>query len=170
MVFWCSSSCRGFDAKYSFGGLPPLVVVSDVILFRNWSKLLFWRPASSRGGFFFNSTWQKMPHSLLVAPLLLWRFVASLLKTHAKFYDGGRRFLLSYNVYWKTDAKYSSGGPPPLAVVSPWTRNENWCQTLFRLPSSSCDGFLFNSYWKLMRNAFLVALFPLWWILTENWC
>jgi hypothetical protein len=38
---------------------------------------------------------------------------------------------------------------------------------LFWLPSSSCGGFLSNSYRKLMPNALLATLLRLWWFLIE---
>ena len=67
----------------------------------------------------------------------------------------------------KTNAKCSSGCPPPLLVVSYSVLIENWCQMLFWRPSSSCGGFLFNDYWKLMLNALLAAPFLFWWFLVQ---
>ena len=97
---------------------------------------------SSCGGFSFKSYCKLMPNALLAALLLLWYFFI--------------QFLL------ETDAECSSGCPRPLVLVSYTILIENWCQMLFWTPSS-CGGFPFNSYWKLMPNALLAALLLLCW-------
>ena len=190
------------DAKCSSGYPPPLVVVSYSILIENWCQILFWLPSSSCGGFLFSSYWKLMPNALLATLLLLWWFLIQfLLKTDAKCSSGypPPLVVVSYSIlignwcqmlflatvlllWWfliqfllKTDAKCSSGYPPPLVVVSYSILIENWCQMLFWLPSSSCGGFLFNSYWKLMPNTLLATssscggfLFNSYWKLMPN--
>ena len=103
----------------------------------------FWLPSSSCGSFLFSYHWKLMSNDLLASFLLLWWFL--------------------FHFSFKTDAKCSSGCSLPLLVFS----HSIWCQMLFWLSSSSCGGFLFNSYWKLMPNTLLTGLLLLWWFLIQ---
>ena len=99
--------------------------------------------ASSSGGFLFNSYSKLMQNTLLAACILLWWFLVQFLfKTDAKCYPPQWWFLIQF--LFKTDVKCS-----------------------LHCLGSSCGGFLFHSYSKLLQSALWTAWLLLWLFLIQ---
>ena len=117
MLFWLlSPACGCFSFKSCWKLMPnvllaaPLPLVGDSTRIGNWCWWLFGCPLPLVVvliQFLFNSFWKKMTNALLATPLLLWWILIQLLL--------------------KTNAKYSTGYPPPLVVNSHTILIGRWC-------------------------------------------